>query len=1020
MPRQEITVDNFSAGIVSGADALDTPVNSATWSVDQDPEVPQGILRGREEDEAYIDTTDDHNASYFSWIVREDGKRDFVYYSKTSGKISTIKDWVTAKTFANQATLTASLTVGMQTFNRAVRLGYGNNASKFIGYIDHGQFGGAAPGFSYVNAELENPTSFPAVYKAVGLNSLYSWAIQWQGKKVYKITLSSGAFTLSSKTFISLQGICEDGTYVYVYDSGIGTYGIIYKLLATTLAVVTSYPLSGFGSSGTVFGGSQAGIVTDIELNANNAAIFFAGIPGTSLPVVNPWNQTGSKFLFSQSLSGLTDGQAITPTDRTPSMTSTAAEGKFNGTGSVLPLARGLIKLSYSSEIGLLCSVEQNVYYNGIASNGMPYMSLIIFNTSFTAGGGFNTANSRLINFDGIGGITPSVGTPGTWSMLNAVYAFGSGADMMLVSQYSNVVSVNCTSDGVTTFKNITLGADGADFAWDATGWQTFPTVSDTEILGDGLIYASVMFSTFDVNFETFFFPARAYDVDPFGQNTDSTPRMYKMLFDTSFLYSAPLSYVKRSDVSIDVAESTDAAGTLQSKTYFYKLVPIYDGYQYAHLENFDDPEILVVGGTATASKVTVRIKASVLSARVTDVAIFRAEAVSATALKPTSLYRLVDTISIKDAWTLNSESSFGDFYEDSIYDTGQYGVSYESETGVPETLSNNYINYSISAQGNGYLFAGQCYNEELDTNSALNIIFRSKRNAPDAFDWTNDLLALPFRPLAMHFFRNQLLVFDQNAMAVVDPETFSLVAIFDGYGATDPMQIVSNNEIMVFANDNNIYAYDGRSVSVISHAINTQQYSSLDSVSTYTHRSLMAASYSLSIAFYGKKNSIAFCYTKASTTTRFFVYHMPTKSWHYWESSLQGTNLRTAGTGVKVVFSDHLGNIYVSAQSGVARIATSATRKACTWFSKQFTGGDNTVLTKFLKIIFKVPYGSTTTTARKYALNSNTAFTSFTAGSYLSDSTTKATNICIEIVCSATQELNGFTLIFRKMFGIR
>ena len=199
MPREQITLENFSAGIVTTVDAQDTPINSASWSVDQDPEVPQGILRGREGDDITADAANNHNGSTFTWIVREDGKRDFIYYSKTTGKLCSIADFFGTPSFATAVTLSTGMQTSLEANNRSVRLGQGNNDVKYYGYIDHGQFGAAAPsGLQYINAKLSEAILFPYLYKSCGTDGTYIYGIEWKGKKVYKVNTSTGVFTAPS------------------------------------------------------------------------------------------------------------------------------------------------------------------------------------------------------------------------------------------------------------------------------------------------------------------------------------------------------------------------------------------------------------------------------------------------------------------------------------------------------------------------------------------------------------------------------------------------------------------------------------------------------------------------------------------------------------------------------------------------------------------------------------------------------------------------------------------------------
>mgnify|MGYP000894082650 CR=1 FL=1 len=1010
MPREQITIEDFSAGIITTVDAQDTPINASSWSLDQDPEAPQGVLRGREGDTAYIDSVNDHGASRTTWIVREDGKRDFLFYSKDSGKLCAITDYFSAKTYQNAATLTISLVTSLETFNRGARLGYGNNDVKYYGYIDHGQFGGSAPsGLQYLNSKLSAPILFPSVYKAVS-NSSYSFAIEWQGKKVYRIDNNDGSFILSDKLFSSLQGIAFDGTYIYVYDNS-STYGIVYKL-DTSLNVVTNYSISSW--DGGAFGGSQAGLVTDMELSADNGTLFFAG--QRAIGANSPWSSATAKFIFSFSLSGLTNGQSVTTTNRTPNLSASANDGSFYSvTASIYLPMRSLVKLQYNAEIGILGYTTTEMYYNSAAAHTAPDNFILVIDTSFTAGGYFTGTHSRMI------GLNTGPDNGGAY-MFNAAYASdGSKQDTLLITTWLNgrSASYNCKYGGGVA-RNVTINTTyGADYVWTAAGWKTLSSVThagENRALYDNIISGTVSWFKYDdVALEFGFLFFAAYNNEYAAvQSVDQTGRFYNMYTDKTGILSGSPYYVKYSDVGIVVSQSS-VSGSIDNVKCYYKLCLYYQDSQLSPLQQSSPIAITIPAGNY-AVQVVVSLKTSVLNSRVTGIGVFRAESSSSDS-SPTSEYRLVEVIDVRNPWTLYANTNYGSFNTFSIIDIGTQGSTYEATSGVPESLPNNFMRYSIGCQGNGYLFVGQCANEEFDDNSISNIIFRSKKNAPDTFDWSNDFLVLPTRPQAMHFFKNMLFVFDVNTTYVIDPESFSLLQVLDGYGCADNNHVVSNNEMMVFANANNVYLYTGQNIAIISQAVNISQYSTVGGLTVYTHRGLLSTGYEMSIAFFSKKNSVVISYIKSGVTPKAFVFHAPSKSWHYWEivSDLPDE----PGTRSKSVFGDYLGNCYLSHDYGVVQLA-SGSRLSCTWISRQFNGGDVTILKKFVRIILNTPYGGTIT-AKYYALNANTTInTAFTSGVNLNDLTSKANNLWVKIVVGATEQLQGITIIFRRMIGLR
>ena len=1001
MPREQITLENFSAGIVTTVDAQDTPINSASWSVDQDPEVPQGILRGREGDDITADAANNHNGSTFTWIVREDGKRDFIYYSKTTGKLCSIADFFGTPSFATAVTLSTGMQTSLEANNRTVRLGQGNNDVKYYGYIDHGQFGAAAPsGLQYINAKLSEAILFPYLYKSCGTDGTYIYGIEWKGKKVYKVNTSTGVFTYSAETFSSLQGICEftidnSGDYLFLYDRN-GPLGTVYKFNKTTMLIAETYYIGGFGATSSFPGISvyptflDTGYeVSDIEISSNNVLWFSAS-----------WNETiaantalacgaidttagNSGYIFKLSIP-LTDGTTYVPTAINPRFAGAGADTadgaiEIGSTYIFRPIKRSFVKIgkAHAGEIVFLSEFSEGagwgigtgrVYINGTGST-LNYIGMcgIVLNESTVQGEKLNGTNCKLFQISSSGSThytsaiqmieqtTPSWGYIMTgkdtvvnsyfaawnnsaanhhaWSIVGANWAvsFAGFKYLTMVSSVSQSLKYCDTRDTAIALITNNFTASSKVF------WE-----NSSSVIGRGM--------THTINIETITFTAPSagnYIVSQFAL--------------TATLYANGLG-----DFSV-------------TKKYYYKCSIEYDNSQESPL--FISNAVTATPAATNSVQIYIEIPDTYFgSLRISAIKIYRSESLLAQS-SPTSLYRLCGRLQIADAtWSAVTNGNWGSKKIKNFFDIGEYGPTYESESGISESLTNNYMRYSIGTQGNGYFFVGQAYNEQFGTSSIANIIFRSKRNAPDTFDWTNDFLVLPTRPLALHFFRNQLFAFDQNTVFVIDPESFQLIGKLDGYGVVEPSNIVSNNEFMIFANANNVYLHDGQNVTVISNAINISQYSSVGGLTVSTHRGLMA-SYGLSIAFMSKKNSIVLSYNKSGSASLAFVFHIPTKSWYYWEVSKTGTDLNTAGAGYKNVFSDYLGNVYLSATGGIVKIATNATRLTCTWISRQFNGGDVTILKKFIRIILNLPYGGTLST-KYYALNANTTITTaFTSG---------------------------------------
>ena len=121
---------------------------------------------------------------------------------------------------------------------------------------------------------------------------------------------------------------------------------------------------------------------------------------------------------------------------------------------------------------------------------------------------------------------------------------------------------------------------------------------------------------------------------------------------------------------------------------------------------------------------------------------------------------------------------------------------------------------YTLSTQLNGFLYIANCKHLAFDDASAL--IFRSLPDKYSMFDWTKDFLALPSKPRALTSFDGRLIVWDYDNMYVINPEGFYIEDTFEGSGCLGSESFDRNEQGICFADENNIYLYDGKNVNNI------------------------------------------------------------------------------------------------------------------------------------------------------------------------------------------------------------
>jgi len=281
---------------------------------------------------------------------------------------------------------------------------------------------------------------------------------------------------------------------------------------------------------------------------------------------------------------------------------------------------------------------------------------------------------------------------------------------------------------------------------------------------------------------------------------------------------------------------------------YRYKINLVYDGYQDSPLSNhytevdIRDTNVRADGYTlgsgttaqddyeASSLGITVNLhKPELISRRVTHVRLWRSTIqlyesdTESDTFNVEGAYTLVETIPLKSNWVLNTETvpgyndvdlDLGEIAYYRIVDNGNVGVSYEAYVGLPEAMKKTLPKYTLSTQLNGFLYIANCKHLAFDDASAL--IFRSLPDKYSMFDWTKDFLALPSKPRALTSFDGRLIVWDYDNMYVINPEGFYIEDTFEGSGCLGSESFDRNEQGICFADENNIYLYDGKNVNNI------------------------------------------------------------------------------------------------------------------------------------------------------------------------------------------------------------
>jgi hypothetical protein len=276
---------------------------------------------------------------------------------------------------------------------------------------------------------------------------------------------------------------------------------------------------------------------------------------------------------------------------------------------------------------------------------------------------------------------------------------------------------------------------------------------------------------------------------------------------------------------------------------YRYKINFVYDGYQDSPLSNhytevdIREANVRADGGGAgtdyVAGALTVTInlhKPEIFSRRITHARLWKSKIrINESTINSEdnfnieSMYNLVDTIPLNSNWTVSDEVveeyngntvTLGKIANYTVIDNGKVGPSYEAYTGIPQAIKNSLPSYTLSTQLNNYLYIANCSHPSFE--DASNLIFRSQPSRYNIFDWSENLLSMPSTPKAMTSFNGRLIVWDFKNMYIINPEGLYIEDTFESSGCLGYNHFARTEQGICFADDNNIYLYDGKQVNNI------------------------------------------------------------------------------------------------------------------------------------------------------------------------------------------------------------
>ena len=443
--------------------------------------------------------------------------------------------------------------------------------------------------------------------------------------------------------------------------------------------------------------------------------------------------------------------------------------------------------------------------------------------------------------------------------------------------------------------------------------------------------------------------------------------------------------------ISIEITEESggDLADTTEVE---YKASFTYDEYQESPLTSFVLAK-KTVSGANKKHRLLIKNKAvDIVSKRLSHINIY--------ASKNTGFYRLVQSISLMDAWkTVDSETTnpdWGNYHEKEIIYYGVSKGSYESITGISETLTNTIVNYGLSTQLNNTLYVADCYHRDIKDSELY--MFKSQPYNLDQFDYTVDLLRLPTKPTAIKAFNHRIYVFDENNTYKINPQNMYIEDTFEGVGCIGPKSIIVTEYGMCFCDQNNIYLHDGYIPKAIGDKVlrgNDLSWQSKD------------PGWDPMVTFDSINKSFLIAFKRVGYTIySHLAYNIPRQRWDIWSINAEP---KVHVTGVN-------GEVYYSNASDLKQI-NSTGNKTWTWTSQKFTLDQATQDKVFTKVRFTGVNTdiNPTITSSKGTVTSAYANDTDNASYTLSGANRQAKWIQIALSGLTTEEIDSIGIVYRR-----
>ena len=412
--------------------------------------------------------------------------------------------------------------------------------------------------------------------------------------------------------------------------------------------------------------------------------------------------------------------------------------------------------------------------------------------------------------------------------------------------------------------------------------------------------------------------------------------------------------------ISLELDNEGNGYQTSTVGAVFYKVSYLYDGFQESPLS-----ESTVIELTENAD-----IKATVLVsdverlqryfARVSHIRLYRATNPEYTDSnpKPIGFYRLVEQLKL-DGGIFGPQSGETNKWQAVVTDNNQVSASYESNTGIPEVITDTSMKYGLSTQINNMHIVGKASNS-LDPDITDNMLFKSRPYNFDQFNVVADRLMLPFTPTAIKGYNGRIYAFDINQTCRIEPNQFYIEDVYQGAGCISPKTVITTEYGMFYCDENHIYRHDGNRPSIISQPIQGGTYA-------WNQRSIPTVVKNDVIAYDASSHTVLFyfpTYDDVDTNTELVIdsdqdtpSNLHSYAWGYnipnqrWDLIYQGI-ITGSGSSPKMAITSPSGYANIFDSNEIRVIGGHTTdRKNWWWHSKDIDFGARTLAKKLSRV---------------------------------------------------------------------